>query len=352
MTRKTLLVDGEWNIRRSFKKRIELFDESGQHCGGVFGFIETLGYVINKVLPDRVIVMWDGDMSGKLRRELYPLYKEGHKDWEEEAYIRTAEELDSQSRLKISLANQKLQTKNFIDSLFIRQAEVEYIEGDDLIAQYVKTKDDDEQIIIYSRDKDYYQLIDENVYVLRPADSIVLTPKNFKPLFGYTLQNCLTLKCIEGDGGDGVPGISGVGYKTVIKYFPKFSEDEYTIDRIISEAADIYSSSKAKKKPKALESIIGSRRLFERNQKLMDLKNPFVNQEAIDEIEIVKHCVLANENGQFDRSINDVIKEFMSKGYSKFIYKRDLAEDINNFFMPYQRISTKEKEYTRKILQS
>jgi 5'-3' exonuclease len=217
-----------------------------------------------------------------------------------------------------------------------------------LIGQYIKIKDDDEHVIIYSRDKDYYQLVDEDVSVLRPADNIILTPKNFKGLFGYPHTNSLMLKCFEGDRGDGVPGVPGVALKTMLKYFPKFAEEEYTIDRIISEAVELYN----KKKSKTLEAIIGSRRTVERNKILMDLKNPFVNEEAIQEIEIVKSCVLANENGQFDRSIQDVIKEFMSKGYSKFIYKRDLAEDINNFFMPYQRISAKEKEYTRQILQS
>ena len=50
--------------------------------------------------------------------------------------------------------------------MFIRQAEVDLIEGDDLIALYVQMKEKDEQVIIFSRDKDYYQLIDENVYVL------------------------------------------------------------------------------------------------------------------------------------------------------------------------------------------
>ncbi len=345
---KTLLVDGNWNLRRNYEKR-EIFSSKGEHCGGVYGFLETLGNTINKILPDRVIVMWDGEMSGKLRHDIYPLYKADHKEWDEDYYIRTEKEIDAETRKKISCSNQKVQTKNLIDSLFIRQAEVDLIEGDDLIALYVLGKDEDEQVIIYSRDKDYYQLVDENIYVLRPADNIIVTPQNFKGLFKYTHKNSLILKCFEGDSSDNVSGVPGVAFKTILKYFPKFAEEEYTIDRFILEAVEIYNQKVEgnNKSLKTLESLIGSRKTVERNKILMDLHNPMVNEEAINEIEIIRQCVLAKENGQFDRSIQDAIKIAVSEGYHRFMYNGD----INNFFLPYQRIAAKEKEYTKKILQ-
>ncbi len=339
----TLLVDGEWNIRRNYKKRVDLYSSNGEHCGGVYGFLETLGATINRVLPDRVVVVWDGIMSGKLRHDIYPLYKADHKEWDVEAYHRTEEELDSEMRSKISCNNQKIRTKNLIDGLFVRQAEVDLIEGDDLIALYVLKKEPDEKVIIYSRDKDYYQLVDENVYVLRPADNIVVTPQNFKGLFGYTHKNSLFLKCFEGDSGDGVAGVPGIAFKTIVKHFPKFVDEEYTIDRIIDEAFELYS----KKKSKTMETILGSRKVFDRNKILMDLRNPMINEEAIQEIDTIRECVLANENGQFDRSVQDVMREVIQEGYTKFMYNND----INKFFLPYQRIAVKEKEYTKKLLE-
>lgn len=343
MGRKVLIVDGEWNLKRNFKKRTDLFSFSGEHCGGVYGFLETLGSTINKVLPDRVIVVWDGEMSGKLRHDIYPLYKADHKDWDPDAYLRTESQLDAEMRSKVSCSNQKRQTKNLIDGLFIRQAEVDLIEGDDLIALYVLSREEDEQIVIFSRDKDYYQLIDENVHVLRPADNIIVTPKNFKGLFGYTHKNSLILKCFEGDASDNVSGIPGVAYKTIIKHFPKFKDEEYTIDRFIDETYELY----GKKKLKVFEAILGARHVYNRNKLIMDLKNPLVNDEAIKEMEIIRECVLAKEGGQFDRSVQDVMKEVIKEGYTRFMFNGD----INNFFMPYQRIAAKEKEYTKKILE-
>lgn len=342
MSFRTLLVDGEYNLRRNFKKRENLFTFSGEHCGGVYGFIETLGYTINKTLPDRVIVMWDGDRSGLYRHEIYPLYKANHKSWDEESYLYTKEELDDKLRSKISCSNQKRKTKNFIDNLFIRQAEVDLIEGDDLIALYIKNKLPDEKIIIFSKDHDYHQLISDDVSVLMPGNLTVLTPHNFKSFYGYIYQNSLLFKCIDGDESDDIPGISGVGIKTVLKLFPKFADEEYTIDRIMSEAFELFQ----KKETKTLKSIMLARDLLNRNYKLMDLKNPFINEQAESEIEIARDSVMAKEGGQIDRSIQDVMKEMIHEGYVRYMYR----EDINAFLFPYHRISSKEKEYTKKRL--
>lgn len=339
---KTLILDGEWNLKRNFEVRTNLFSFSGEYCGGVYGFLETLGDVINKVLPDRVIVVWDGDMSGKLRHDIYPLYKADHKSWDSETYYRTEEQLNAETRKKISCTNQKIKVKNYLEGLFIRQIEVDYIEGDDLIAQYVLTKDDTEVIIIYSRDQDYYQLVNDNVYVLRPVDKILVTPKNFKKLFGYPLKNALLLKCFKGDESDKIKGVPGIGFKTILKYFPKFTEEEYTFERILDETYELYN----KKKLKTFESILGSKPIIDRNKILMDLHNPFVNEEAISEIENLRISVLAKENGFVDRSVMDVMKEVRHEGYNKWM----LNSDPNLFFAPFHRIAIKEKEFTKMML--
>lgn len=343
---KSVLVDGEWLLKRHFNRKDILFSNKGEQCNGVVGFLESLGSIANKIMPDRIVVVWDGDMSGKLKHDIYPLYKAGHKEWDEEYYFKTAEKIDDELKSKVSCSNQKRKIKNLIENLFIRQSEVEYIEGDDLIALYCLKKQEDEHVIIYSRDKDYYQLISETVSVLRPADGIILTPKNFKGLFGFTHLNCLMLKCFEGDDSDGVPGVPGLALKTILKYFPKFKDEEYTIERFIEEAIEIYSS--GKKKLKTIETVMGSRKIVERNKKLMDLKNPIVNQEAIEEIEMIKDCVLAKEGGYVDRSMKDAMHDVIAEGYVRHMYN----QDINKFFLPFHRIAAKEKEYTQKVLNS
>src|ERR1035437_2482721 len=277
---KTLLIDGEWNLKRNFKKRVDMFAK-GEHCRGSYGFLESLRAVVNKIMPDRVIVMWDGQMSGKLRHDIYPNYKKDRdKVWDADSYIMTDAMIsEEEKKNKYSITLQKLKVRNYIEELFISQVEIELIEADDLIALYVNSKPEDEEIIIFSADKDYQQLISKGVSVLRPpnkkseTENVLLTIDNFKEKSGYTHDNILFLRCFEGDDSDSITGVDGIAETSLLNHFPKFADEAYTIDRLIEEAVTAYNNHKSKKKPKFYEKIIGSRRVFERNKKLMDLRN-------------------------------------------------------------------------------
>lgn len=345
MKTKTLIVDGDWNLKRNFMKLNEMFSLKGEHCGGSFGFIDSLRSVVNYVFPDRVVVMWDGEASGKLRKEIYPSYK-GNRD---KSWLHSSQHMNDniykhEEQRKYSILNQKIKVKNYLEELFIRQLEIDFIEADDLIAGYVQNLDENEQVIIFSSDKDYYQLISEDVSVLRPSDKKLITLNNFKDIFGFCYKNSLMLKCFEGDESDNINGIEGVALKTIIKFFPKFIDEEYDIDRIISEAVELYKG----KKLKTLEKIIGSRRVFERNKKLMDLNEPFLTEESVDEIEELRNCIIYTNDNFTDRSINNAMKMMIKDGYIKHVFNNDME----SFFKPFYRLVTKEKEYSKKVLNS
>lgn len=339
---KTLLVDGDWNLKRNFMKRENMFAK-GEHCGGSFGFLESLRSVINKVMPDRVVVMWDGPAGGKMRYEIYPHYKKDRdKNWDEESYYLSESELDYESKRKYSRLTQKIKVKNYLEELFIRQVEVDTIEADDLIAKYVLTKNKDETIIIFSSDKDYYQLIREDVSVLRPSDDLMISNLNFKEVFGYIPENALILRCFEGDDSDSIPGVDGVAMKSIIKYFPRFCEEPYDVDRFIKESVVLYQ----KKKIKFFEKIIGCRRTIDRNYILMDLHNPFLNEQAIDEIKEISECIIVEDSNFTQRSITNAMKMMIKDGYDKLVWQ----ENMEFFFRPFFRLVAKETEYSRKII--
>jgi 5'-3' exonuclease len=342
---KVLLVDGNWNLKRNFMKLSEMFSLKGEHCGGSFGFIDSLRSVVNYVFPDRVVVMWDGEASGKLRKEIYPSYKANRdKSWLHSSQYMSDNVYKHEEQRKYSILNQKIKVKNYLEELFIRQLEVDLIEADDLIAGYVQNLDENEQVVIFSSDQDFYQLINENVSVLRPSDKKLITIYNFKELFGYDIKNALLLKCFEGDDSDNITGIEGIGLKTILKFFPKFVDEEYDIDRVISESVELYKT----KKLKTLEKIIGSRRIFERNKKLMNLKEPFLPEESLSEIEELKNCIIYTNDNFNDRSINNAMKMMIKDGYTKLVYNNDME----SFFKPFYRLVTKEKEYSKKVLNS
>lgn len=341
----TLILDGEWNLKRNFLKRETLFAK-GEYCGGTYGFLDSLRSVVNKIMPDRVVVMWDGPMSGKLRHDFYSKYKEGrNKSWDEDSYKLDEHELDIEQKRRYSILQNKVKIKNYLEELFIRQSEISEVEGDDLIALYSQMRTSDEQIIIFSSDKDYLQLIEPGVSILRPSDNLMITSENFKETFGYTPENTLALRCFEGDTSDNISGVDGIGVKTIMKYFPRFKDEKYTVDRIIQEAVDIYQA--PKKKVKALEKIIGSRKVFERNKILMDLRNPFVNEEAKKEISEIRSCIIALEDTNYmQRSISNAFKMALRDGYNTLMWQ----ENMELFFRPFYRLVAKEKEYTKSVM--
>lgn len=340
---KTLLIDGEWNLKRNFMKRQDLFSK-GEHCGGSYGFLDSLRSIVDKTMPDRVVVFWDGIMSGVFRKEIYPLYKgERDKSWDKESYYFTDEELTEEEERKYSILKQKIKVKNYLEELCIRQAEVEYVEADDLLGLYVKNKDADENIIIYSSDKDFHQLIDKNVCVIRPSDGKVITVDNFKEVFGYTHKNALFVKCLEGDDSDNISGVKGVGLKKMKTYFPRFFEERYTLDGLIKEAKEKY-----EEKPlKIYETLMNSRKTIELNRELMNLRKPMVNQKAIDEVEEIMDCIIIMPEAEQDRGIQNAMSLMVRDGFNMHAFNRDMAL----FFRPFHRIVSKEKEYSKKMLE-
>ena len=165
---KTFLVDGNWSLKRNFHKRKEM-QSNGHPCGGSFGFLDSLRAAINKVLPDRVIVMWDGFNSGMLRYEVYKPYKSNRKkDWEaEERAISTSGTESPEDKEKFELVLQKLDVNDFLNLFHIRHMDIKHIEADDLIAYYIlNSQIPNEEIIIHSRDNDFNQLVSPKVSIL------------------------------------------------------------------------------------------------------------------------------------------------------------------------------------------
>lgn len=338
-----MLIDSEWNIKRNFKKRDKMFANS-EHCGGSYGALESTRSIINKIMPDRVVCMWDGPMSGIKRKDIFPQYKQKrNKSWDEDSSFMTDADIEYEKKSKFSLLQQKIKLKNYFEELCIRQLEIDGIEADDLIAQYILNKRKDEKIIIFSRDKDYLQLVSNDVSICTPDSEFLITPENFRERTGIPFHNALFVKCIEGDDSDNIDGVKGVTLNTLEKNFPKFMEEKYTLDRLIQEAEEIYNSSK--KKSKTIEKVMNSRRILERNRTLMNLKKPFVNQQAIDEVNELISCAIIDPNNN-DRSVNNAIKMALKDGYNSFMFNGD----VELFFRPFYRLVSKEKEYSNSIL--
>jgi 5'-3' exonuclease len=98
--------------------------------------------------------------------------------------------------------------------------------------------------------------------------------------YGVTTDNFLTQKILLGDSGDNVPGVRGLGSKTMLKLFPELgSGDEISLDQILE---------KCKTGNKKLhESIVNYEYQLRINKRLMDLREPNIPEEAKEEVDFL-----------------------------------------------------------------
>lgn len=332
----TVLVDGNWSLKKNFKKRQGL-EANGRLCGGSFGFIDSLRAVISKVLPDRVVVMWDGFNAGKLRYEIYKPYKANRKkNWEAEERVLSTDGtgLSPEDKDKYEMGIQRELIKLFLNYFYVRHLDVTNIEADDLIAYYIlNSTNPDEKIIINSRDRDFHQLVSSKVSILSPDNFELITINNFKDIFGYTVENALLMKCFEGDKSDEIGGVNGINTKNLLEHFPAIADEKYMYNRLVEECYN----KKREKKLKYYDTVIEARSILYRNAQLMNLNKPFVNEEVREEMQKIMHEPLKDENF----SIKSAMSLFMSEGFNKFVKN----EYLDLFFAPYFRIINKEKEY-------
>ena len=81
--------------------------------------------------------------------------------------------------------------------------------------------------------------------------------------YGIHPKNFLLFRMFDGDKSDGIPGVNGIGMKTLVKLFPFMeTEEQYTLD-------DIYRSAETQKNP-LCEKVLQSKDLLDMNKTLMD----------------------------------------------------------------------------------
>ena len=124
-----------------------------------------------------------------------------------------------------------------------------------------------------STDKDFLQLVSPRVQLYSPTKKITYDEELVKKEFGIYPQNMLTCRVIDGDKSDGIPGVRGIGIKTLIKEFPELTENEkFDIKRLLDSASS--------KTTKASKLISDNEYIVKRNYLLMQLKDPDIKNHT------------------------------------------------------------------------
>ena len=365
----TLLIDGNSLLEVAFHAD-KTVNRSGEHVGGIFQFLLQMKILLSKRDFDYVYVFWDGDDSGELRYAIYPEYKANRNkkyndDVVDSDYYKQIDKfvknvLDKRNREtpieklneKELFHRQRNRLQKYLEELFVRQVMVDKIEGDDLIAYYCNNKKENDKIYIVSGDRDLTQLLGDNIclYVLVLKEFV--TAENHKKILGIPHKNVLLKKIICGDASDNIKGIKGVGEKTLLTLFPEIAEREVKLHEVVERCKMLNEDRvKEKKRPlKAYDNIINqisdglhSGRVFEINDKIINLQNPLLSKEAIDELENMMYVPIDSEGRGMANLYNLVCED----GIDGIMDERRFS----TFFSTFNKSINKEREFLKKWIE-
>lgn len=311
-----LLIDGMNTFLRSFTM-INHINENGHHIGALTGFLKSIGYAIKTLSPTRVIIVFDGVGSSNARKNLFPAYKanRGIKRMTNYPMFTSLEEE------KISIEQQMLRLIAYLQCLPLDMICIDGLEADDIIGYLstsFETKNDVKNVFIMSSDQDFLQLVSDKVQIYSPTKKKIYNTTLVKDEYNVSCNNFIIMKCLLGDNGDNIPGISGLGPGKLKKYYPELIEDNpIKIDDIFVITENVLNNTTYTKK-NLNERIIYDKVLEQKHQllinnRLMNLKEISLSEE--NEI-IINNCI-DNPNSNLEK-----------RSFLTMYYTDKLAESI------------------------
>ena len=280
---------------------------NGQPIGGMKGFIKILQKLMRDTKPDHVVVAWDGPGGSKRKKLVNKNYKEGRKPLRLnrgiQGMLNENEELENKIWQQTRLAE-------YLNMMPISQVMLPDIEADDVIAHVVgmpALKDD--QKIVVSSDKDFFQLCDDKTIMLRPIQKEVLNKNHILEKFGIHPTNFALARAIAGDKSANLDGVPGVGLKTLAKRFPLLSmENAYDVETLVEQCKLEMEESDLK----LYSSIVENKDLVLQNYKLMQLYSPNLSIQSKQHI----NNAVINLDCSFNKT--EIIKMMNEDGFGAF----------------------------------
>lgn len=283
--RPVLLIDAYNVFIRHFVANPTM-NKNGQHVGGAVGFLRGVTKVIDTVYPESVIVVWEGGGSIR-RRGIFSDYKNRRRPQKLNRFYEempnTVENRNYQITLLIEM----------IKHLPICQMYVSDCEADDVIGYLAKYNLAEKDCVIYSSDKDYYQLMSEKIRIYTPTKKDFVSQDDVVSKFGVHPVNFCTARAFCGDVSDGLPGVKGVGYKTLAKRFPELKSSEFTS---VGDIIKLCQERQGKSNAKIFNSILSNQEVAKKNWKLMYLDSTNLAAKQIDKINYISSTFTAGSD--------------------------------------------------------
>jgi 5'-3' exonuclease len=301
---RTLLIDGNNLLKRSYHGAKDVETANFGHLGGLYTFMTITRKLIKEHQINKVVIAWDGEGGGVYRYRIDKTYKANrkNKEWFKKIEM-TAAEIRRERNKDESILKQRMRVQAYCEELFIRQIEVDDIEADDVMAAYCNENHLIEEIYLHSNDRDFAQLLNLNITILFPNIKTPITRTNYIMHFNHHYTNALTMKILCGDVSDNISGIAGLGEGILIKYFPDIAYKTLTVREICGRADKINKErvagkGKNKKKPlKVFEALLENIDRLKTNFELVNLADPILNEEATEALEELKVPLSPDDRG-------------------------------------------------------
>jgi len=270
---RVLLVDSMNLFIRSYAA-VPSMDDNGNHIGGMIGFLKSLGLAIRSFKPTRVILVFDGKGGSQRRRKIYPEYKANRKP---PVRLNRAYDLTTDDQEKDNMKFQLITLVEILECLPVTIFALDSVEADDVIAhlsQLVTVVEGES--IIYSTDKDFFQLASDNIKVYNPVKKKTFSQDVILEDYGIHPKHFHFFRALNGDTSDNINGVKGVGEISLKKYLPEIADP--TLDINVEFIRQKYANQK--KVPKMIENILNNTDIIDRNIKLMDLHEGIMSSDA------------------------------------------------------------------------
>ena len=260
-----MVFDGLNTFIRSFGAT-PAYNEDGDHIGGITGFLYSVGKTIRDFKPSRCVIVFDGRGGSAKRKKIYGDYKANRAN---KTKLRRHDHHDSTIEdEQESMRHQFSRLVSYLDNLPVTFMAIDGIEADDAIAYIAQMYEDTcKKITIVSTDRDFYQLVDNRIQVWSPIKKKMYDVEAVHEEFGVHPNNMVIYRSFTGDASDNIPGVNGIGPKTILKLIPELAQPaEYSVDELLDKSRNNL------KESKSYQKILDNARIIEQNYQLMNIK--------------------------------------------------------------------------------
>jgi DNA polymerase-1 len=230
-----VVFDASNAIHRISAANPPLHNRAGEPVEVVFGFLRLLSAVLRENTAKECILIWDTKTSRLIRQKIDPLYKARRGENRSEADV---------ARINSMYPQVDRFWKQFGQHLPVTWVESPMYEADDIMSMYAHVGWlNCRTTLIVTGDKDILQCVNPWCSVYSPNSGKICTKDNFSAYTGGypTPEAYLLGKCLQGEEGDCIPGIPGIGEKRALSIL---STHDWNLDELKNRPIEALSKTK------------------------------------------------------------------------------------------------------------